>query len=776
MKRNLYILSLCLFFPFFLQAQQAEEGVKKEKLLELEFSTKGGFYQEGILLEMRSPGARIYYTLDGTLPTRKSEVYKKPLFIEETTVVRAIARRAKKKSKQKGHTYFIGEPKSNFPIVSIAIPPEVLFDPELGLFMEGSHADSTWKKDGANFWSKKETKINCEIFEPDGKCAFRSMTGLRLFGGMSRLFPQKSVSIIARNRYGKKRIKHKIFGKGTPNKFKFLVLRNSGSDFSKTHFRDPFITSLLDDWDLETQDSRASHVYINGKYWGIYNIREKVNRYFLNTYHDIDKDSIDLIEHKISLKRGSKKHYLKMLEFMAKNDLSESQNFAYLQSQMDVENFMDYQIAQIYMDNQDAGGNIKFWRPQTEDGRWRWILYDTDWGFGLHSSYAYKFNSLEFHTAVDGPDWPNPPWSTFILRSLLENPSFQRAFVLRFMDRINETFEPTKVTATLDEFYNEYLPEMPRQFKRWRNSEKKWNRHIDRIREFAEKRPAYVRKFLQEKFKVGDMVDVSVDIKGGGKVLLNGIVEIKDNFKGKYFEKLPIQLKAVPNFGYRFSHWKGVDVNDEDVDITLELDEKVIKIKAVFEKSVHELAGQIMINEISSSGKDIGDWVEVFNDSKTDVNLENWVFSDKKKYFKLPSFNLRSGEYVVLCEDAEAFYQKFPDRNRVIGGLSFGLNKRKEVLGLYSNDGAAIDSVSYEIEPLDSIFTLGLLLPHLDNSDFENWEINMGEGTPDGPNPYYLESKIKVEQNLWMRIGIAIAVMLLCVLILVMKDQGRKAA
>ena len=121
------------------------------------------------------------------------------------------------------------------------------------------------------------------------------------------------------------------------------------------------MTSLVEDWDIEKQDYRPAHVYINGKYWGIYNIREKVNRYFVDTYHDIDKDSIDLIEHRMSLKRGGLNDYKSMLAFFQQRDMAETINYEYIQSKMELENFMDFQIAQIYFNNKDAGGNIKFW-------------------------------------------------------------------------------------------------------------------------------------------------------------------------------------------------------------------------------------------------------------------------------------------------------------------------------------------------------------------------------------------------------------------------------
>ena len=155
---------------------------------------------------------------------------------------------------------------------------------------------------------------------------------------------------------------------------------------------------------METQDDRPAQVYINGKYWGIYHIREKVNRYFVESKWGYHKDSIDLIEHKITRKRGSKKHYQRMLDFLEDHDMSLPENYAYIQSQMDVENFMDYKIAEIYFDNVDAGGNIKYWRPQIEGGRWRWILYDTDWGFGLHDRKAYKHNSCLLYTSPSPRD------------------------------------------------------------------------------------------------------------------------------------------------------------------------------------------------------------------------------------------------------------------------------------------------------------------------------------------------------------------------------------
>ncbi len=784
MEKTLLILSCCLLLGFTAFAQKDASGKtdapKQKKWLELDFSLKGGFYNEELQIELLSPGAKIFYTTNGEPPTYESTRYQQPIKIKETTVLRAIAYKAKRKSKTKANTYFINEPATTFPTISIAISDADLFDEEAGLFMDGYEVqDSSWRKEGANFWSRKEILTNCEIFESDGKREFNSITGFRLFGGMSRLFPQKSMTIVTRDRYGKKRISHKIFGKDGLKKHKFLVLRNSGSDFGKSHFRDAFMTSLLDDWDIEKQDYRSTHVYINGRYWGIYNIREKINRYFLEGHTDLDKDSIDLIEHRMSLKRGSTKHYRRMLNFLEENSMANEANYAHLQTLMEVENFMDYQIAQMFFDNQDAGGNIKFWRPQAPAGRWRWILYDTDWGFGLHNPEAYKNNSIAFHLEPEGPAWPNPPWSTLIMRKLMENPDFKQAFINRFADHLNTTFESEHVVESINRFYKDLEPEMYRHLDRWNLREKTWLSHIERMRIFGWKRPEYVRTYLQEMFELGHLSELQASSSAGGRIVINENIVVNDKgFVGQYFEKVPIYIQAIPEFGYKFSHWDGIEIDNDVFDITMLPREKKYNIRAVFEKSLHPLTGQILINEISCNDKHAGDWIELYNNSDEEVMLEDWILTDKKHFYKLPYIYLKPDSYLTVCEDTTAFRNMFPDvKGMIVGNFNFGLSKRKERLGFFTNEGASIDSVFYDIEPKDTTFTIGLLLPHLDNSDLENWDIKKGAGTPNEPNPYYLESRIKAEQELWVRVGIGIGLLLICFLALAMKRRKtRKAA
>jgi hypothetical protein len=746
----------------------------KDSLPEVHFFPASGFYQESVEVQLDAAGATIYYTTDGSAPTRRATVYKKPLQLRTSTVIRAVVYQKGKPGRYCGSTYFVNEPETNFPVVSIGITPRLLFDPERGLFMQGSRAvDSTWQKFGANFWSMKEVTANVEIFESDGKSVHNSLSGFRLFGGMSRLFPQKSLTLIARERYGAKRFEHPIFGKEGLKDFKFLVLRNSGSDWGKTHFRDALMIGLLKDWDIDKQDYRPSHVYINGTYWGIYNIREKINRYFIADHNkEVDKDSIDFIEHNVIKRRGSTRPYRRMLAFLEKNSLSDPKNYAQLQQWMDVENFMNLQIAQIYFDNQDAGGNIKYWRPRTPDGRWRWIVYDTDWGFGLHDEKAFLNNSLAFHTEPNGPVWPNPAWTTFLLRKLLENPDFSEQFANRFADYLNTDFHPARVEAHINTLYESLKPEMPRHLKRWRLSPKKWEQEVNVLRTFAQERPFYTRMHLMDRFNTGALRTLEVETEGGGMVLINSHLKIKaEPFQGTYFENIPVTLKVIPQNGYRFVRWEGINAPDETRELVMKLRDDTTKVRAIFEKFEHPLAGKILINEISANNRKASDWVEIFNNSKEEVNLRDWVLSDLKNEFLFPNVTIAPNDYLVVCEDTKQFFTQFPNAYNVIGGLNFGLNKRAEQLQLFASYGAVVDSVYYELPPTDSLFTLSLLLPTLNNSDVENWEVRPGVGSPNAPNPYFLESRIRLKQRQWVEMGIAAGVIVLGIMLLVLRQR-----
>lgn len=756
-----------LFFIVFWASLSAQE----QDTLQVHFDLPGGFYSGHQQLSMRAPGATaIYYTLDGTLPSPKSQPYHGPFILDETAVVRAVAYANDLKGRYYGQTYFIDEPSTDFPVVSIGVHPSLLFHPEKGIFVQGGEVvDSVWYKPGANFWTRQEYAVHMEYFDADGNMAYNNRTGMRLFGGMSRLFPQKSLVLIARKRYGQARFRYPFFGPDRPKTYKFLVLRNSGSDFGKSHFRDAFMTTLVKDWGLETQAFQPAHVYINGTYWGVYNIREKVNRYFIESHaEDVDRDSIDLLEHYLVRKRGSRRHYQEMLDFLERYDLSIDDNLGHLSTLMEVDNFLQYEIAQIYFDNRDAGGNIKYWRPATEEGRWRWILYDTDWGFGLHDATAYRHNSITFHTNPNGPHWPNPPWSTYLLRKLLENDGFRLRFINRFADHLNTTLSAERATALVDSFYFLYRQEIPRHLQRWRLSQDRWEEQVKVMREFARKRPTYIQDEIMDVFGAGPVRSVAVSATAGGRVQLNDYLKVS-TLEGEYFANVPIKIRAVPAYGYRFVGWEDGTIERER-EIDLRRDRRYT-FRALFEPFQHPLQDLVMINELCPKSKETDDWIELYNRSEETVNLEGWILTDQRNEFIFPDVTLLPNDYLVICKDASKFRTSFAEAYNVIGGLGFGLNKRGEVLGLYAPEGAAVDSFAYELPPIDTAFTLSLLLPDLDNADTENWELREGLGTPNSANPYLLSSNVRVAQSQWLQIGLAAGVFLLSLILLYIRNR-----
>ncbi len=718
----------------------------------------------------------IRFTTDGSEPTRESDKFKNPISIDSSMVIRAILYHSDgTKSRIESGTYFVNEPETDWPVVSLSIPPELLFDSIDGIFEIGVENEIIGEGlYGANFWTRREYRMGTEIFWNGDSLIYSSPTGLRLFGGMSRTFPQKSMVIISRLKYGEKRMRHRFFENSKMDKFKYFILRNAGSDWGKAHGRDAIITGLVDDWDIDKQNNRPCHVYLNGKYWGIYYIREKINPYFLASHHkDVSADSIDLFEHQKALKHGTKTHYNNMLSFIEENDMSLDKNYQFLGRLMDVSNFTDYKILQIYIDNVDAGGNIKFWRPRKPGGKWQWVLFDTDWGFGLMKPRAYRENSLEFHTEPEGPDWPNPPWSTFLLRGLLDNTEYREMFLNRFADRLNTTFMPDTVINHINRHQELMRPEMPRQFEKWEHSPKNWEIHHNRMRSFAQKRPAYMWTFLSEKFATGKRVPVKVSAEGRGKVMVNNNLKVsyRQGLEGFYFENVPISIEAIPRLGYEFSHWEGHSEQDPSLVLFLK-DKEKIDIKAVFNPIISPFLDTIAFNEISCYHQQAGDWIELANRTPDDVNLSGWIIKNKKNTFTLPECSIPPNGYLVLCRDSSAFHKVFPFIPNVLGNFDFGLDKSKDKLELFSQDGAVVDSFSYRINTPGISFTLDLIDPDLDNSLMENWRVEYGQGTPNQHNIFYWKNLVKSRQTKWVVSGIVGALALIICIGLVARLRG----
>jgi hypothetical protein len=455
-----------------------------------------------------------------------------------------------------------------------------------------------------------ERPIHIEFFETSGELGFSLNAGVRIHGTSTRERAQKSLRIYAQAADGENEyIDYTLFPNlvnpitGIPvERFKTIVLRNGGNDWEYTLFRDALMQSLVSHTLVNTQAYRPVIVFLNGEYWGIYNVRERVDEYYLETYFSVNSNDIVLLSNNGKLHLGSpgdELHYLDMLNFIQTHDMANEENYSYVQTLMDVDNYIDYQIAEIYFDNINwPHANIKCWRknvaqfepktPYGHDGRWRWILYDTDFSFGLKRGKS----SIEHNNLLNAI---RPKLSGNFLSYLLNNPEFRISFINRFADQLNTAFIPHRVNDQITQMQSALEPEIEEAIRRWRGrngSVNRWENSVDFLRYFAEARPDYVRQHIIDYFDLGGTAKVSLSTdEGMGYIVINSIsitidtpgVDDSTSWTGIYFQDVPIEITAIPQQGYRFLRWEGapgINSVTETISITLEDD---ISLRAVFE-------------------------------------------------------------------------------------------------------------------------------------------------------------------------------------------------
>ena len=256
-----------------------------------EFSIGSGFYdQNQISVELSIPNeqATIYFTMDGKVPTTEDLPYEYPIVINTNTVIRARAFLDEwVPSDIESKTFILNsEEDYDLPIIFISADPNSFFDEDTGMYVMGPNAEWQFPYFGANFWEDWERPIHFEILEIDGS-GYAANAGAKIFGGWSRAFPQKSFSIFSRSYIGPSSFDYQLFPDSDIESYEAFVIRNSGNDWESTVLRDGFITSLATDLDIDFQKYRPAILYINGEFWGIQNIREKVNEHFISSKHSI---------------------------------------------------------------------------------------------------------------------------------------------------------------------------------------------------------------------------------------------------------------------------------------------------------------------------------------------------------------------------------------------------------------------------------------------------------------------------------------------------------
>ena len=729
-----------------------------------QFSLESGFYDSNQLqieLESDDDGASIHFTLDGSPPTPSDLEYEYPITINSSTVVRARSfLDGWVKSNITTKTYLLSEePPAGLPAIFITTDFNSFFNDDTGMYVMGPNAD-TWNFPyfGANFWEDWERPIHFEILEVDGT-GYDADAGVKIFGGWSRAFPQKSLSIFSRSHIGPSVFEYKLFPNSDIEKYESFVLRNSGNDWESTMLRDGFITGLTDELDIDHQRYRPSALYINGEFWGIQNIREKVNEHFIASNHSISSEHIDLLDiqgvNDENIVHGTNADYIELINYLETQNINDPAIENALDNWIDIDSYMSYQAFQIFVDNRDwPGNNIKFWRDHRVGGKWRWILYDTDFGFGIWDQYAYTFNTLRFALDPNGPGWPNPPWSTFVFRKLMENGNFQNSFINIYCDMLNTVLLPEFLTTRLDSISGNIEEMIPVHRARWfndgewPNSTTNWENRLNQMENFADQRRNYAIMHLMDEFELPSLSQITIarTPESGGLVKVNTIDISETSWQGYYFPTVPIQVKAIHSDGFEFGYW----LEFPDSSSTMNLDiQDAMTLTAVF-LPTELTSGSLVINEInynSSEDHESGDWIEIFNPGDMDIDISGYKLKDDNNdhSYNFPDETIiPSGEYLVISNDLEAFSELYSSQIPIVGPFDFGFGGGGDEVRIFDQEGVLVDSVSYDdgspwpLEPDGSGPTLELKNSNLDNELAESWSSSSGFGSPGEQNTCYL--------------------------------------
>ena len=549
-------------------------------------------------------GTQIYYTTDGREPTKASKLYTEAISINDSYSIRAklfcdgwLSPRSTVQS------YIFLDRDMTIPVISITTNDDYLNGKE-GIFRVNSKANQiNWRR-----------PINFELFdEPDKASVLNQICETRIMGGQSRDWARKSMAIYSNKRFGAKRLEYEFFPDQRPGvtNFKSIMLRNAGNDIDGLYMRDAIMQrSMAEHADLDWQAWRPAVVYINGEYHCMLNIRERSNddNIFTNYNELEDIDMIEIAQENNKMvgevKAGTSENYDKFVKFYSER----GHTLAEYAEWIDWKEYINLMAMNLYFNNQDfPGNNIVMWRPRTEDGKWRWISKDTDFGLGLYGKEV-EFNTIKWlydfnHTYDRDRKWANTKEATMLFRNLMEDPDFNREFIDRNLVYMGDFLNEKGVRAIWDPMYELVKDELlihrdelnpPNPWSWWGggNNEKNIENEVNNVRNWLSKRTDYYRKCLCDYYKVGTLASMTVnkDMEDAaeGHFVFNGVELSKGTFDGKFIVGRKITLEPGEASTLNVTGWEvtadGTSNNYQGARLEFEMPQcNKLAIKALFD-------------------------------------------------------------------------------------------------------------------------------------------------------------------------------------------------
>lgn len=401
------------------------------------FSNNGGYLKKGESISLIGDGT-IYYTLNGTTPTTSSSVYKDPIVINNNTVIKCfMVKDGYIESDVVSRTYIVDR-TFDLPFVSIS-----------------GNGISSLVNTTANY----ETPVSFEYYESNGSFGVMFNAGAKLTGCDSRQRPQKSVAIYLRSEYGVNEVTYPFFKNSDVLSYSSFTLRNAGEDPIGIRIMDATLgRTLKGQMDIDMQEYQPVVVYINGSYYGMLNLREKLNGDYVESHYGLDKDNIDVIKYQLPT-TGNSNAYNNLVSYVKSHNCADDDVYKYLETQIDMQEFANYLIVESYYGNTDLG-NIRYWKDK--NGKWRWMAYDFDWSLWRASSnVSYPVIS----TSIPAATYLSSTYT--ISRALYKNSKFRDLYLSTFAYHMKNTFVPSRMNDIVDELAKEIENEMPYHINRW---------------------------------------------------------------------------------------------------------------------------------------------------------------------------------------------------------------------------------------------------------------------------------------------------------------------
>ena len=418
-------------------------------------------------------------------------------------------------------TFFINAHHS-LPVISVTVDPQDLWDPERGMLTLGSNV--TKKAGQLPFKNTVYRKVKdsgvkyesyVEIYDDAGKRIISQGADVSLNGDYSLDMPQKSFKFKGKSKYGEKTFKAKLFPDRDYEEYRSFVLRNSGNDCMWTRLQDGFQSRLMDfcESSVAHQAWKPYAVYLNGRYWGHMNLRERVDKYMVAQFEGLDledADSLDLLTANGSVKSGSNKEYKAMIkQIKAGKPAKKDADLQYILDNVDVDNYLEFMAFEMFFGNSDIG-NFRIYRLDTPGSKWKWLINDLDYGL-----WDSGFNSPKSFTKKKGMGQQNIDNTIFL--KLLSVPEYKDRY-LTIYGEIYQKLTTEAMMGVLEELVALIEPEREMHWARWgaendpyvisevpttaEDAYKYWQKRVERLRNVIRKRPTRLWDFTKKEFKL----------------------------------------------------------------------------------------------------------------------------------------------------------------------------------------------------------------------------------------------------------------------------------